>query len=136
MITKIQKFEAVRGMTDEEFEALSKVYNGGKHGIFEKIGYYGKYIIAALLGYISYDYFNCAEALMGWSSAIAAFLMFFGKNIGDIIASSIYSIDIVKNKRYDEAMQITDMANNLRKKQIENKIENLKQLEEDEQSED
>lgn len=135
MITKINKYKAVRKLSNEEFDLLTKVYEGGKHNIFEYIGNYGKYAIAAFLGYISYDYFNCADTLMGWSSAIASFLMFFGKSIGDIISSAIYSINIVKNKKYEEALNLTDMANDLRKKQIENRIEGLKQLE-DEQTED
>lgn len=128
MITKINKYKTVRKMSDEEFDVLTKVYEGGKHDIFEYIENYAKYAIGALMAYVSYDFFSCAETLIGWSTAIASFLMFFGKNICDLISSAIYSIDIVKNKKYDEALNLTDMANDLRKKQIENKIEGLKQL--------
>lgn len=135
MTTKLERYKAIRNLSDNEFDILAKLYKGGKRGVFEYIENYGKYAIAAFLGYVSYDYFNCADTLMGWSSAIASFLMFFGKNIGDIIASTIYSINIVKNKKYEEAMELTDMANDLRKKQIESKIEGLKQLD-NEQAED
>lgn len=135
MITKLQKFETVRAMSDKEFDVFSKLYKGGKHSFFEYVENYGKYAIAALLAYISYDYFNCADTLIGWSSAIASFLMFFGKSIGDLISSTIYSFHILKNKKYDEALELTDTANDIRKRRIESQIEGLKQLE-NEQAED
>lgn len=135
MTTKLERYKAIRNLSDNEFDILAKLYKGGKRGVFEYIENYGKYAIAALLGYVSYDYFNCADTLMGWSSAIASFLTFFGRAIGDAISSAIYSINIIKNKKYDEAIEITDMANDLRKRDIENRIEGLKQLD-NEQAED
>lgn len=135
MTTKLERYKAIRNLSDNEFDILAKLYKGGKRGVFEYIENYGKYAIAAFLGYASYDYFNCADTLMGWSSAIASFLMFFGRAIGNAISSAIYSINVIKNKKYDEALEITDMANDLRKRQMEDKIEGLKKLE-DEQAED
>lgn len=135
MTTKLERYKAIRNLSDNEFDILAKLYKGGKRGVFEYIENYGKYAIAALLGYVSYDYFNCADTLMGWSSAIASFLMFFGRAIGNAISSAIYSIDIIKNKKYGEALEITDMANDLRKRDIENRIEGLKKLD-NEQAED
>lgn len=135
MTTKIERLELARSMSDEQFATLSKVLRGGKHGVFEHIEHYGKYAIAALLAYVSYDYFNCNEALLGWFTGISAGLMVLYKSITDIIASTIYSMDIVRNKKYDEAMEITDLANELRRKQIETRIENLEKLE-DEQPKD
>lgn len=129
MTTKLDRFRAVRGMTDEEFKILEMVYEGGKHGIFEKIETCGKYVIAAFLAYISYDYFSCADQILGWSTAVTSFLMFFGKFLSDTIASTIYSIDIVRNKKYDDAMQVTDLANELRRKQVEARIDALKEQE-------
>lgn len=135
MTTKLEKYKAIRNLSDKEFSILSKLYEGGKHGLFEKVEHYAKYAIGALMAYVSYDLFSCADTLMGWLTAVSSLLMFFGKSITDFITSAIYSIRIVKNKEYDDALDLTDMANDLRKKQIENKIEGLKQLD-NEQAED
>lgn len=129
MTTKIEKYELARSMSDEQFDMLSKIMKGGKHGLFEYIGHYGKYAIAGLLAYVSYDYFNNYDALLGWLTAISAGMLFLYDSISAFISSAIYSIHIMRNKDYDEAMKLTDMANDLRKQRIQNTIDNLEKLE-------
>lgn len=129
MNTKLKIYDRIRSMSDKEYDVLRKLLVGTKSEFIDYIEYFGRWAIAALLAYVAYDYFDHYESIMGWATAISAGALSLGKAINGYIGSIIYSINILKNKKYDDALDMADMVSDMRKKDIQNKINRLEELE-------
>lgn len=102
-MNKIEKYEYMRSLSEEDFALLKEVYNNCKLGIKEKITSFGKFVVVIILAYIGYAEYGIDNTIstLGWiSSAVTA----FGNEFLRFIFSLIGAIKISnKPKEYRKA---------------------------------
>ncbi len=91
----MEKHEMFRNMSQELFDSFKYMYNAGHTGVFENIAKVVKYLIAALLVYISYDQYD-ANSTISILSGISAFAIVFRTKLIAIIPSIIAACKMTK----------------------------------------
>lgn len=106
-MNKIQKYEYVRNLPEEQFKVLKNVFNMGHFGTFESITKVVKTAIAGLLAYIAYDQFDANTAL-SIMAGVSAFLVCFNKKCSGFIPALIAANKLSNNEalrvKYAEIM--------------------------------
>lgn len=134
-MNRMEKYEYVRNLPQEDFELLKYIYNAGHTGVFEKIATGVKVAIAALLAYISYKTYDTNLTLAG-AEALSAIFMVFNKKMTSFIPSLITAVKVTKDPeiRAKYAERLIDMIAKIKKDHINNLDKKIKEL--DEQDED
>lgn len=112
-MNKIQKYEAVRKLSNKEFNTFKEVYKFAKRNTFEKLETIVLYLMVIALGYVSYETKDLSNNYACLISGISAGTLLLGPFVGLLISSVIAVHTAAKKKNLEQ--YISELRNILSK---------------------
>ena len=119
-MSRIEEYEAVRNMSDEEFSLLKFLHTAGHSGTVENVLKGVNILVAALLGYVSYEAFKDANTTLAVTSGIGTAFLLLRKRIEAFIISVFTTSKVMKRPdRVELGKKMVDMIAKLKKNKLQ-----------------